>query len=365
MNLLDSLRLSLKTQREYFNEQGAEIALRDMELTGIVSRIAISIYLLYFAVTFFFFPRLMISPLYALYIPAMLYIDFRARKLIRAKTIQLRAARRLTLIMYALCMMEMILLSVFPHPDLPAVYLPLFLIIGPVLFILPVLEELLITVSGAAAFIVLVVLYKPASLWQHELFETVTALVMAICAILLMTRTRIQTETLKDQYFVMSRHDALTGIQNKAAGLTAAEQYLHEFRKPRKRFAVFFVDLDDFKKINDTYGHIEGDRLLRKIGAVLKSVCRKDDIVCRFGGDEFLILIKDLSGEDTAARKAEQILAALQNLSGREKYAISCSIGICYVAEGRGEIESYIRKADQALYAAKNKGKNHFELLFC
>ena len=153
--------------------------------------------------------------------------------------------------------------------------------------------------------------------------------------------------------------------RNGFIGKTDTYMWEHEFRKPRKRFAVFFVDLDDFKKINDTYGHIEGDRLLRKIGAVLKSVCRKDDIVCRFGGDEFLILIKDLSGEDTAARKAEQILAALQNLSGREKYAISCSIGICYVAEGRGEIESYIRKADQALYAAKNKGKNHFELLFC
>ena len=134
------------------------------------------------------------------------------------------------------------------------------------------------------------------------------------------------------------------------------------FMGPEERCAVLFVDIDDFKALNDTHGHIEGDRWLMAIGGALQALCRKDDIVFRFGGDEFVVLLKDLPGGDTAEQKARRFSDSIAELSGPRLSKVTCSVGICYAGRGGGSIAELAAKADASLYDAKKRDKDSYAI---
>lgn len=150
--------------------------------------------------------------------------------------------------------------------------------------------------------------------------------------------------------------DILTQLYNKAGAKEAAENFLKKEGKDKKH-ALFFIDLDNFKTVNDTMGHAEGDRLLSEFSMYLKNCFREDDIVSRFGGDEFFVVMKNISGQKSASIKADEINKIFEN---NFRYSVSCSIGIaCYPQDGI-DYETLQRCADTALYRAKNKGKNQY-----
>ena len=109
-------------------------------------------------------------------------------------------------------------------------------------------------------------------------------------------------------------------------------------------------------------GHLEGDRLLKMIGSTLIALCRKDDIVYRFGGDEFAILLKDVQTDNLAIQKARNIIDAITKIDNNYKNPPTCSVGICFRDGDTVGSEEMIRRADAALYCAKRKGKNRFEV---
>lgn len=362
--ILQPVRNTLAAQGAYFSEYGQEIAVRNLELMRTVSLLGIILYIAYYTVTVLFFRPWSISLYYALIVPVLFVFLFYTRGALRENNVQTDTALNITTLMYAVVMAEMILLSVFPHPNVPSVFFPLFLLVGPVMFLLPVRRQLLITVSGFAVFFVLVLRFKSPQCWPHELFEAATSLALSVVVIILMTQLRVQGETLKNEYYLMSRLDGLTGILNKTAGLSLAQKYLQQKNRP-EQFAVLFIDIDNFKQINDTCGHVEGDRLLKEIGSVLQSTCRKKDIVCRYGGDEFLILLKDMLDADVSLQKAKRIQETISSLPDQSRMPPTCSIGICFVAKSEQTIDQYITVADHALYQAKANGKNSCFLLAC
>jgi diguanylate cyclase (GGDEF)-like protein len=350
--LKEKLKNVIKSQNSYFRECGQEIAVRNLELMCTLCWAGITIYILYYAFTELFYPQWRISLLYGVMVPLLAVFLVYAKRKLRDGRIDPAACMKVTTLAYAAIMAELIALSVFPHPDVPSVYFPLFLILGPVMFILPLRRQLVITTVSFAVFVYLVVTFKSPVCWSHELFETSTSFIFSLIAIMLMMQMRVQSDILKNKYYALSRMDGLTGILNKTAGLATAESYLSSMRQG-EQCAVLFIDIDDFKHINDTRGHLEGDHWLKAVGADLLSVCRRDDIVCRFGGDEFLVLLKDISGRDSARQKAAQFLDAIaESGSGAD---ITCSIGICCSG---GSLDEFIKRADQALYKAKDGGKN-------
>jgi diguanylate cyclase (GGDEF)-like protein/PAS domain S-box-containing protein len=155
-------------------------------------------------------------------------------------------------------------------------------------------------------------------------------------------------------------HDPVTDLANRALFRDRVE---HAFTRRRDRdrlMAVLFMDLDDFKTINDTFGHDAGDRLLQAVSARLKAQLRAGDTVARLGGDEFAILLEDIRDEAAASDVVEGVLEAIRaplTLDGRE-VSIQCSIGIA-VADPSGErdvaaaVEELLRNADVAMYQAK------------
>lgn len=162
----------------------------------------------------------------------------------------------------------------------------------------------------------------------------------------------------------LAHHDALTGLPNRELLIDRLLQAVTRADRDHTQVGVLLVDLDLFKRINDTLGHSVGDQLLRNVAARLQGCARPGDTVSRQGGDEFAVVLPDLANaNDDAARIAQRILNAVARpceLDDKELHA-SCSIGISvFPRDGRGA-ESLLKNADVALYRAKDMGRNNYQ----
>ncbi|MDN7242421.1 GGDEF domain-containing protein [Planococcus sp. N028] len=162
----------------------------------------------------------------------------------------------------------------------------------------------------------------------------------------------------------LAYHDLLTGLANRALFEEMLKQAVSDAKLYGSSFAVMFLDLDNFKKINDTMGHDAGDQLLILIADRLKESTRKNDVVARLGGDEFTILIRDVSSPQNTAVIAEKILRSLSlpHLVNGEKITSSPSIGIALYPLNGTTPAALLKKADMAMYQVKDNGKGHYQL---
>ncbi len=145
--------------------------------------------------------------------------------------------------------------------------------------------------------------------------------------------------------------DGLTGLPNRSALMTALDATLAE----RLPFTLIFIDLDGFKRVNDTLGHAAGDAVLRAVAEVLRATTRETDSLARLGGDEFCVLLGDTSG---AADLAERIRLSLAGRMAREGWAVTASIGSVGFGTMPDSAEAALAAADAMMYAAKTGGKN-------
>ncbi len=152
-------------------------------------------------------------------------------------------------------------------------------------------------------------------------------------------------------------HDALTGLVNRALLHDRIEQAIRQAQRNNTTTALLLLDLDEFKKINDTFGHAIGDKLLCEAASRLKRIVRETDTVARLGGDEFVVLLADLGGYEKVKLIAEKILTSLNrpfDLAGH-LVSLSSSIGISFYPQNGEDNDSLIRYADIAMYQAKKK----------
>lgn len=173
-------------------------------------------------------------------------------------------------------------------------------------------------------------------------------------------QTLSEGELLQKKLERKSRTDGLTGLLNKVAFLEAAERILEE--EERGSVALIFFDLDHFKSVNDFQGHLAGDELLKTIAARMREAFRREDLLGRFGGDEFYVLLQDISYEDLN-RRMQSMLKELQLQSRGEQGSIyvTASIGCAYLeGEKTADIENLLALADGAVYEAKESGRNQY-----
>lgn len=156
----------------------------------------------------------------------------------------------------------------------------------------------------------------------------------------------------------LAHHDPLTGLTNRSLFNDRLDSALHAAQRHQSGLALLFLDLNDFKLINDTYGHAMGDRVLCAIAKRLAGCVRATDTVARMGGDEFTILLTDIPLGDAVSRKVEQILAIMAEPLGIEFAGIktpSCSIGVaCYPADGE-DADTLLNHADNNMYRLKGR----------
>jgi len=160
-------------------------------------------------------------------------------------------------------------------------------------------------------------------------------------------------------------HDSLTGLPNRTLLLQRLEQAMQRYQAhPEEQFAVLFIDLDRFKVINDSVGHLVGDDLLFQVGGRIRACLKTRDVVARLGGDEFAVLLEHVSDADAARRIAEHVLNELQTpfrLGAREIFT-SASIGIAMAGVHYRQPEELLRDADSAMYHAKDGGRHRASL---
>lgn len=151
--------------------------------------------------------------------------------------------------------------------------------------------------------------------------------------------------------------DALTGIKNKKT----IEKNCREYIEQHDDGAMFIIDIDNFKNVNDTYGHQYGDIVLKEIGRVLQDSCRADDMAGRMGGDEFMMLLKNIDDYDVICKRAEEVGQRISDMEFEDKtIKISSSIGVSIQSENKLTYYTMFSNADEALYKAKNSGKNKY-----
>ncbi|MBE0499137.1 MAG: diguanylate cyclase [Campylobacterales bacterium] len=161
------------------------------------------------------------------------------------------------------------------------------------------------------------------------------------------------------KYAHLATHDALTGLSNRLILNDRIEHAIFHAERTQKRVAVLFCDLDNFKPINDTYGHDVGDKVLQHCADYFRSTLRSEDTICRYGGDEFVIILEEVDSFTTMKALAEKIMQITYSpaLINGHVIPVEMSMGVSvYPTDAAGE--DLIKKADEAMYKAKRAGKN-------
>jgi len=155
--------------------------------------------------------------------------------------------------------------------------------------------------------------------------------------------------------------DPLTQLANRAVGLHSLTKEVFRAQRNRLPLTVMMLDMDDFKNLNDTYGHISGDRALRAAAEVLRRQLRRSDTICRYGGEEFLAILPETSAAD-ASVLATRIFIAVAERGDELELPLTVSIGLAELLDPSEPPESLLHRADRALYASKATGRNRFSV---
>ncbi len=183
---------------------------------------------------------------------------------------------------------------------------------------------------------------------------------LATLGVTLQTRALQATEKARSLWQEAAEHDVLTGLLNRRAFMPRLRLEHERSARNHRSYSIAMLDLDYFKRINDSYGHAAGDTVLSAVAAVVQANCRGIDTPARIGGEEFAILLPETSGED-ARLMLERIRAAVEMLVipiGTIDISLTISIGVASFDDAQSDCDTLLNLADQALYAAKRHGRN-------
>ncbi|MBW8741601.1 MAG: EAL domain-containing protein [Acidobacteria bacterium] len=232
----------------------------------------------------------------------------------------------------------------------------------------PLLEQLITSAGGAgdAHTLECSVRHRDGTMLRFEIQHTDLLEDEHVRGIVLNSRDVSERKAFEEQLAHQAFHDPVTHLANRALFADRVEHALMRSTRGVPDIAVMFIDLDDFKTVNDSLGHAAGDEVLREVGRRLKIAVRPTDTVARFGGDEFAVLLDGVQGSEDAADAAARILRALElpvAIDGKNVFP-RASIGICLVGEETTtpEAAELLRNADVAMYMAKRDSKGSYRV---
>ena len=245
-------------------------------------------------------------------------------------------------------------------PELPATAFIVFLLITPMFMIdKPYFMALELCVASAI-FLIWMHQVKPFEVWQYDAANAITFTIVGIFLHIIANSLRIREFVLTREINLQKDVDGMTGLKNKDALTREINAYLAGGSGGRG--LMFILDVDRFKSINDTYGHDVGDSVIRQLGAYLGSSFTGNEIVGRFGGDEFIVFVKGTNSPDRARSTALDLIAGVSEHVSlpEEGRRISVSIGVAIYNGVETNYSDIFKKADLAMYRAKNDPVNRF-----
>lgn len=219
------------------------------------------------------------------------------------------------------------------------------------LVIIPIIGE-----SGMIAFVGIDSVIETRE-WSNELIESLNA----VAAVLY--KSMVQIDVDKEIEF-KAYHDSLTNLANRYLFIERADEAIQSAKQSGYYVAILFIDVDNFKEINDTLGHTGADHVLQEVATRLSKAIRKSDTIARYGGDEFLIMLNHITNYNvvkTIAKKIIEVFAKPFIVNGQE-LIVTVSLGIAVYPMDGEDVKTLIEHADFAMYEAKTKGKNQYVL---
>ena len=181
------------------------------------------------------------------------------------------------------------------------------------------------------------------------------------CIIILLIYILIQYHIwVRIKFEEMAMHDKLTNLYNRRMFLEILKQTLSRMKRSSIYSVIIMADIDHFKKLNDKYGHNKGDQVLKTVAAVINNSIRESDISCRWGGEEFIILLPGTALEN-GKKAAEKIRSNIEQYKFSGTGKVTCSFGVAEFSDKESEITEIVEKADKMLYKSKGNGRNRVE----
>jgi len=194
----------------------------------------------------------------------------------------------------------------------------------------------------------------------------VVVLVLITAIVLFISRHLINNLQIAEQKLMeIANRDFLTGLLNRREGLNRFNEEISKSSRKLQPLSAVLLDIDDFKKINDTHGHLAGDRILQELAETLKIIMRDYDIICRYGGEEFLLVLPDtalLEAVDIANRLRIKVAEMTSEINSNTTVSMTISLGVAQLT-GNEDVNNLIHRVDEALYMAKENGRNRVQFL--
>ena len=252
-----------------------------------------------------------------------------------------------------------IIMGTMINPEVKAFSIILFLLSLP-LFILDKPKRVLLYIAAVAVcFIIVDTRYKTGELLFHDILHIVLAAFVSSASVIFVLNDRIENVEKSQMFLTDSEHDPLTGIYNRRGG----EEKIRECIDEGIGGTLILIDIDDFKHVNDTYGHTMGDEVLSAVSMTLSSSFRSSDVIMRIGGDEFVVYAPGLLNYFFIDGKLQQLNAKMREITcSAGKDNITVSMGAVINDGSYPDYESMFNEADALLYEMKRNGKNGFRL---
>lgn len=351
--------------RDYLRDGCQDARAYNISLLQKVNILYLIILIGYFFMAYYVFQSPALNLIYIIFILIQLIYFLAVIFILKKKEISYKKVQFLCILFDILLMMFIITVSIFPYTDRPAIYFPMMLVGFIVLFVLP-LHTMLVMVTGfEIIFIIMVSIFKTPDSLSYDLFASVAAYILSIVCAYILCDLRLREHRAKVRLEQLSAIDDLTGVLNKRAVENMCNVYL--LQKPvHEHCALFVIDLDNFKQINDTEGHLKGDEVLKEVGQILRRIFHTECIIGRMGGDEFVVMMKNIPSNDFVKDRAIELNWALSkdlSASTLTNDSLCCSTGVVIGQTNKLSYKLLCEQADQAMYISKKEGKNRYTIV--
>lgn len=350
--------------RAYFHEEREQIAQQNLRLLDHLSLITAGLLIFFFLITPIVLPNWTITPYHIFFLPASL-IFWLISIVLQKKKIGYFLILFICLLFQSVLFTFVLFIDLLAAPNTPASFMPGLCIALPVLFIMPFHYSYGVTLTFEILYIWVANHFKDPFLAQYDILNSIVGIAFSLAVAEVIMRLRLRDYASRMKYKQLSTLDTLSGILNKMAWIESVKQYLW-LQRSDNTCSMAILDVDNFKHINDQLGHFIGDQILQHIGTVLSETFRATDLVGRFGGDEFVVLLKGTTKPEVLEKKFQYIEEKLSHISVSEMtIKVTCSIGVATATGEDIDYDTVFRAADAALYQAKSQGKNTIIITSC
>ena len=344
--------------KKYMSDNSEEVRANNQRMIKTIAIIYFIVIICYNIIVPIFFSDWGVDRVYHIalivHVIVMPIILIRYHKVVRSlREIQIASA-----IFQLYIMTFVVIVSLVPFEyEQPAVYFTPIAMGFAVIFIYKFYMAMALYATEALAMIITSFIFKSSEVFNVNMFSTILSFVVGVYIMFVLYSNRARESKHRKKLRKMGQTDKLTNIYNRGATEAMSQEYM--FANSETKYALMIIDIDEFKSVNDTYGHQTGDMVIQSVAKIIEEAAGEDNIAGRMGGDEFMIFVKSWNEIDDIKAIAGQILTNAQKIEmPDDRVHISCSIGVCALKEDEWmEYDDMFSCADKALYYIKENGK--------